>query len=135
MERRSEIAIGTKYGILTILKELPDDSLGHRMVQVECVCGTIKMVQLSNLMAGFSHTCGKMQCREIMRGLLDQQIKDLKLRIAEKAVKDQVPYLQLYDKIKTHERELIEKVYSNQNFTIKMNNMFHQTRLYLDLKS
>ena len=134
MEKRSEITIGTKYGTLTILKELPDDLLGHRMVQVECVCGTIKKVQLSNLMAGFSHTCGKTQCREIMRGLLDQQIRELKERISEKAAKDQAPYRELYDKIKTHERELIEKVYSNQNFTIKMNNMFHQTRLYLDLK-
>lgn len=55
--KRIEIPIGTKYGRLTVIKEV--DKVGsHRAFLCKCECGNIKVYRLSNIRKGTTKSCG-----------------------------------------------------------------------------
>lgn len=61
--RQRNYHIGEKYGRLTILEKRPDKN-GSHMVLCECDCGSIKEINLSNILAGKVVSCGCYQSEE-----------------------------------------------------------------------
>jgi hypothetical protein len=66
MGKRSNISIGDKYGLLTILSEQPPKKFTSgrqkRMFRCLCDCGNVKDCQLGNLLSGNTRSCGKWSC-------------------------------------------------------------------------
>lgn len=75
--RRIEIEIGSKFGNLTILKEVePTYNLKNEMIRmVECICdcGNIKTVRLGNLRFGTVKSCGCLH-REIASNTMSKTL-------------------------------------------------------------
>jgi len=54
--------VGRKYGWLTVIEEVDRDKWGKKNLRVRCECGTIKVLNYSNLQSGGTRSCG---CKKI----------------------------------------------------------------------
>lgn len=134
METRQELTPGTRYGLLTYIREV-ESEYGNRVIWVECDCGTVKKVQLSNVMAGSIHTCGRNECRIKMRRILESEIKQLKETVRKTGAdltNEKKNYGQArLDEITEMERCLIENKTSEYLFTKGLTDLHYTTRVYL----
>lgn len=59
--RKYNNIVGTKYGRLTIIEELPQKIVNgnsYRMVRCQCECGNIVTTQFSSILSGVTKSCG-----------------------------------------------------------------------------
>jgi hypothetical protein len=55
---KAEIPVGTKVGMLNILKREPNNSYGQAIVKCRCECGNVKDIPYHNIKAGKVKSCG-----------------------------------------------------------------------------
>lgn len=71
--RKYNDIVGTKYGRLTIIEELPQKIVGghsYRMVKCQCECGNIVTILFKSILSGATKSCGcyaKEQAAEVGR--------------------------------------------------------------------
>ena len=66
-KRRPSINItGKSFGLLTVEKQWQDEKGIYRCL-CRCECGAQKIIRKGNLIAGSTSTCGRRECREIMK--------------------------------------------------------------------
>ena len=59
--KRSELKVGDRFGKWTVLK-----ILNNVNALCKCYCGTVKDVNIGNLLQGFTKSCGR--CRRVQVG-------------------------------------------------------------------
>lgn len=70
MMPRKSIPVGTRFGMLTVVKELPRRTIGRsnttaRMFLVKCDCGNEKEVHGTNLLSGKTTSCGCLHKKQL----------------------------------------------------------------------
>lgn len=69
MKKQQKLA--KRYGRLTVLGEVVDESNGRRVAQVKCRCGVVKEVLVDSLLAGRTKSCGRGPCKNYVRAVYE----------------------------------------------------------------